>query len=71
MANVSLLHRQDEVEEIIDHVTYIKPGVEPGTRVRLHSSDWVVTLTAKGIDCDCGKGVLCPLNPQTRIGALT
>jgi hypothetical protein len=66
---VTLLHREDEVEEVIDHARYIKPGVQPGTLVRLYSSDWVVTLTQAGIDCDCGKGVLCPLNPQTKIGA--
>lgn len=64
---MSTLMREDQVEETIDHATYIKPGVKPGTRVRLYSSDWVVTISQAGIDCDCGKGIMCPLNPQERL----
>jgi hypothetical protein len=52
----TLLLREDQAQE-----------AKPGDRVRLHSSDWVVTITQAGIDCDCGKGILCPLNPQERI----
>lgn len=40
--------------------------VPAGTSVDL-GRGWVAQVTQAGLDCDCGKGVLCPLNPQTRV----
>jgi hypothetical protein len=41
--------------------------VPAGTEVVLPPGQygrWVATITADGLACDCGKGVLCPLNPR-------
>lgn len=49
--------------------TFLHPFIKPGDEVVLPSGEYgtfVVTITEAGIRCDCGKGVLCPLNPQTR-----
>ena len=40
--------------------------VPAGTVVDL-GSGYAATITAKGLACDCGKGVLCPHNPQHRL----
>lgn len=41
-------------------------GVPPGTEVAL-GEGWIATITQAAINCDCGKGVYCPLNPQHRM----
>lgn len=27
---------------------------------------WEITITQEGLDCDCGKGVLCPLHTSRK-----
>jgi hypothetical protein len=43
---------------------YLHPSVRAGDIVRLSENNFA-TITQAGLDCDCGKMVLCPLNPQT------
>ena len=43
-------------------VVTAEPGdvvIYPGSRVTVE-----ILVTAEGLNCDCNKGVLCPLNPQ-------
>lgn len=39
--------------------------------VVLLGGGWATTITAEGLACDCGKGALCPLNPQYRVSGVT
>lgn len=39
--------------------------VPAGTEVAI-GDGWIVTVTRQGLNCDCGKGVLCPSNPMRR-----
>ena len=50
---------------------YLHPSVQAGDKVLLSPGlygQFVVTITQAGLDCDCGKMVLCPLNPQEKVG---
>lgn len=42
-------------------------GLAFGIKTKVALGDWVVEITQAGLDCDCGKGLYCPLNPQTRL----
>ena len=42
---------------------YTEVAVPAGTKVKLSPGSYAL-ITAEGLACDCGKGVLCPLNPQ-------
>lgn len=64
MAAIAIAINQADAEEVIGDQVFLRSGIKPGTRVRLHSSSWVAVISQEGIDCDCGKAVLCPLNPQ-------
>ncbi len=54
----------EQAEEFIDNRAFLRSSVKAGDKVRFGA--WVITITQAGIDCDCGKGVYCPLNPQVR-----
>jgi len=67
MPSTQIAINQADAEERIGDQVFLKSGIKPGTRVRLHSSSWVAVISQAGIDCDCGKAVLCPLNVQERV----
>lgn len=46
-----------------------KVTVPAWTEVTL-GGGWVATVTPAGLACDCGKGVLCSLNPQARMALI-
>lgn len=54
----------EQAEEFIGNQSFLRPTVKAGDEVEFGA--WVITITQAGIDCDCGKGVYCPLNPQRR-----
>jgi len=45
---------------------YTTITVPAGTKVSL-GRGIIATVTQAAIDCDCGKGIFCPLNPQERM----
>jgi len=54
------LHKAERTEYGVTEIV-----VPVGTKVDL-GGQFVATITLAGKQCDCGKGVLCPLNPQER-----
>lgn len=58
---------RDGEERNIRLDTIIVAVTEPATVVLRTEADrrLIATVTPEGLACDCGKGVLCPLNPQT------
>lgn len=32
----------------------------------IQDGEWAIYVTEAGMNCDCGKGVYCPSNPQLR-----
>lgn len=65
MIDTAAILTPEAAEEEIDGRRYLRPTVKAGDLVTLDSG-WVVTITQESLDCDCGKGVLCPYNPQTK-----
>lgn len=53
-----------EAEDWIDGVLTVTVPV--GTEVNI-GEGWVVTIMSASLRCDCGKGVLCPMNPVKRV----
>lgn len=45
---------------------YRRITVPAGTEVAI-GDGWIVTITQSGLDCDCGKGVLCQNNKMRRM----
>lgn len=60
------MHYKDieKVEEHIDGRAYIRSGIKAGDTTEFGA--WSITIDQRSIDCDCGKGVYCPYNPQVK-----
>lgn len=54
----------NEVEHEVHGRMEYRTGIEPGDTVNFGA--WSVIITQKALDCDCGKGVFCPYNPQVK-----
>lgn len=54
----------EKVEQDVYGRMEFRPGIEPGDTVDFGA--WRITITQNGLDCDCGKGVFCPYNPQVK-----
>lgn len=51
-------------EEHLYGRAYIRKEIKAGDTVDFGA--WRITIDERSLDCDCGKGVYCPYNKQTR-----
>lgn len=58
------LEQAEETDEFMGY-TWFTALARPGDTVDL-GHGWMATVTQAGLDCDCGKEIYCPLNPQER-----
>ena len=66
---VGLVYTLGEAEHEDGYGAVIKSNIPPGAIVDLTGGLYAV-ITEEGLACDCGKGVMCPLNPQLKAAAM-
>jgi hypothetical protein len=37
-----------------------------GGPLKIRRNEWIITVTVEALNCDCGKGLMCPANEWSR-----